>query len=644
MKNRDRIGMVLYTAYLLLLAASLLIIGKVIHTQLFFKPDPEIAKALTLSATPYPVEPARGNIIDCEGRMLALSYPVYQIYMDCTVQKDDIEGRREMKLASAKTQEQKDEAEAEARRREAEWMGKAAELAARLPEYFPERNAAQWEKLIRDSRADGKKYVKIGHPVDRNTYLAIQELPLFREGRYKSGLIAEQSYIRKYPYGTLARRTIGFVRDNRVDVENTHIGLEGKYDAVLHGQNGKVYLRRTDHGVMRDNDSAYVKPVDGRDLRTTINIDYQDLADRALREQIEPEDDLEGACVVLMETSTGAIRAMVNLVRNPKTGKFEEIQNYAVGRKCEPGSVFKTVTLMSVLNDGYIKSLEETLPATTGNVEGTNIKDVHIPDFARQHKTKEISVIDGFKISSNYVFATLAIRHYGKDPRHFIENIYSYKLGEAFDFDLDGMATPTIASPDNRYWTNNDLGRVGFGYSTEETPLHILTFYNAIANKGKMMKPYLVEDVERGGVVTDRKGPGILNGAVCSKAVADTLLRALRAVTEDGTARYSLRGVKCTVAGKTGTSFGTFPGGGYTDKDGKRKYQGTFVGFFPADSVRAPKYSIICTVYSNPTGKQYQGGGIPARVTRTMVNGLVNMDPYFRETLHKPERKRNESK
>lgn len=633
MKNRDRIGMVLYTAYLVLLAASLLILGKVVYTQLFFKPDPEIAGALTLKATPAPVEPARGNIIDCEGRMLAISYPVYQIYMDCTVLKDDIESRREMKIAAAKTPEQKAAAEEEAEQREAEWLEKAARLARRLPDYFPEKTAAQWEKLIRDSRAAGKKYVKIGSPVDRNTFLDIQKLPLFEDGRYKSGLISEQSYIRKYPYGALARRTIGFVRDNKVDVENTHIGLEGKYDAVLHGQTGKVYLRRTDHGVMRDNDSAYVKPVDGKDLRTTLNIDYQDLADKALREQIEAEDDLEGACVVLMDTPTGAIRAMVNLVRNPKTGKFEEIQNYAVGRKCEPGSVFKTVTLMSVLNDGYVKSLEETLPATTGNVEGTNIKDVHIPDFARQHNTKEISVIDGFKISSNYVFATLAIRHYGKDPRHFIENIYSYKLGEAFDFDLDGMATPTIASPDNRYWTNNDLGRVGFGYSTEETPLHILTFYNAIANKGKMMKPYLVED----------NGPSILNGAVCSRAVADTLMRALKAVTEDGTARHNLKGVKCTVAGKTGTSFGTFPGGGYTDENGKRKYQGTFVGFFPADSVRAPKYSIICTVYSNPTSKQYQGGGIPARVTRTMVNGLVNSDPYFRETLHKPEKKRNES-
>lgn len=634
MKKRDRIGMVLYTIYLLLLVASVLILGKVAWTQLLFKPDPEIAEALTLNAMPTPVEPARGNIIDCEGRMLALSYPVYQLYMDCTVLKDDIESRREMKIAAAKDDEQKKRAAIEeAEKREAEWLEKAARLAGKLPAYFPEKTAAQWEKLIRDSRAAGKKYVKIGHPVDRDTYLAIQKLPLFEDGRYKSGLIAEQSYIRKYPYGTLARRTIGFVRGNKVDVDNTHIGLEGKYDALLHGQTGKMYLRRTDHGVMRDNDSAYVKPVDGKDLRTTLNIDYQELADKALREQIEPEDDLEGACVVLMETSTGAIRAMVNLVRNKKTGKFEESQNYAVGRKCEPGSVFKTVTLMSVLNDGYVTSLEETLPATTGNVEGTNIHDAHIPDFASQHKTREISIIDGFKISSNYVFATLAIRHYGKDPKHFIENIYSYKLGEAFDFDLEGMATPTIASPENRHFTNNDLGRVGFGYSTEETPLHILTFYNAIANKGKMMKPYLVED----------NGPSILDGAICTKAVADTLMRALKAVTEDGTARHNLKGVKCTVAGKTGTSFGTFPGGGYTDENGNRKYQGTFVGFFPADSVRAPKYSIICTVYSDPTHKQYQGGGIPARVTRTMVNGLVNTDPYFRETLRKPEKKRNES-
>ncbi|MBQ9660102.1 MAG: penicillin-binding protein 2 [Bacteroidales bacterium] len=616
-KKRDRIGVILYLLYVALLIASVILIVRLTGIQLFFQPDPKIEAALTPSNTVSIIEPARGNILDAEGRLLAISCPIYQFYMDCTVLKETNNAQQEQA-----------------------WLDKARELSAGLAAEFPEKSADQFYKLIKDSRAAGKKYVRIGRPVDRNAYNRIIELPLFRDGRYRSGMIVEQEQIRQYPYGKLARRTIGFVRNNKSTVTNTHIGLEGKFDYILHGQEGREWMRVTDYGRVRNTDSAFVKAVDGKDLRITLNIDYQDIADKALREQIVEEPDLEGATLVLMEVKTGAIRAMVNLVREDGTGPFEEIQNLAIGRKGEPGSVFKTVTLMSVLNDGFIKSLDETLPATTGHVAGTSINDDHIPSYAWQHKTNRISILDGFKISSNYVFATLAVQNYGIDKskgrgkglektERFLQNIYNYKLGEAFAFDLDGLQTPTIPSPSTRYWTDTDLGSIGFGYSTEETPLHILTFYNAIANKGRMMKPYLVEDIEEKGIVTERRGPGVLNAAVCSKAVADTITRALKAVTEEGTAKR-LKGAKCAVAGKTGTSFGTYANGQYQDAQGRRKYQGTFVGFFPAD---APQYSIICTVYSKPTGKQFQGGGIPARAIRTVVDQLYNIDPAFREQL-----------
>ncbi|MCR4824800.1 MAG: hypothetical protein K5849_05520 [Bacteroidales bacterium] len=616
-KKRDRIGVILYLLYVVLLAAALILILRLAGIQLFWHPEPKIEQALTPSNSVNIIEPARGNILDAEGRLLAISCPIYQFYMDCTVRKD------------TNTPEQ-----------EQAWLDKARELSKGLAAEFPEKSADQFYKLIKDGRAAGKKYVRIGRPVDRNAYNRIIELPLFREGRYRSGMIVEQEQIRQYPYGKLARRTIGFVRNNKSQVTNTHIGLEGKFDYVLHGQEGREWMRVTDYGRVRNNDSSFVKAVDGQDLRITLNIDYQDIADKALREQITEEPDLEGACLVLMEVKTGAIRAMVNLVRENGTGPFEEIQNLAIGRKGEPGSVFKTVTLMSVLNDGFIHSLEETLPATNGHVAGTTINDHHIPDFAYQHKTNRISILDGFKISSNYVFATLAVKNYGiekgkgrgnglEKTERFLQNIYNYKLGEAFAFDLDGLQTPTIPNPSTRYWTDTDLGSIGFGYSTEETPLHILTFYNAIANKGRMMKPYLVESIEEHGTVTERRGPGVLNAAVCSKAVADTITRALKAVTEEGTARR-LKDAKCTVAGKTGTSFGTYENGQYQDALGRRKYQGTFVGFFPAE---APQYSIICMVYSKPTGKSFQGGGIPARAIRTVIDKLYNIDPAFRETL-----------
>ena len=614
-KGRDHIGVILYVVYVLLLLASALLIVKILGIQIFFNPDPKIESALTPGSRARSIEPVRGNILDCNGRLLAMSCPTYQIAMDCTVRREEF----------AKDKK-------EGARKEQQWLAKARDLSVELAKVFPEKSADEYYKLITNGRRSGKKYLRLGKPVDHNVYMRICKFPLFNEGKYKGGLIAEQQNIRIYPYGKLARRTIGFVRNNRSDVGNTHVGLEGKFDYVLHGREGKEWTKITDVGRVLDNDSTKTRPEDGKDIRSTFNIDYQDIAYRALYDQIKEEEDLEGACLVLMETATGAIRSMVNLYRDSGATDFEEVTNLAIGRSIEPGSVFKTVTLMQVLSDGYIKSLDETLPTNHGVIQNAKAPaDDHIRDYERHNGTDRITILHGFEISSNYVFGTLAVSNYAKKPLRFIENIYSYKLGEAFDFDLEGLATPTIPSPNdkNRYWSNSDLAVMGYGYGTRETPMHILTFYNAIANKGKMMKPYLVEDIELNGVVKSKRGPALMS-TICSKAVADTITRALRAVTSDGTARYSLRGSKCTVAGKTGTSFGTYKGGSYSDENGRRKYQGTFVGFFPAE---APRYTVICSVFSKPTRKQYQGGGIPARTVRTLVNELYSIDPAFRPTL-----------
>ena len=605
----------MYVLYVVLLLASVLLFVKIAGIQLFFNPNQKIASALTPTSRARTVEPVRGNIIDSKGRLLAMSCPTYQIAMDCTV-------RREEFAADKKNGEQNEQ----------RWLEKARQLSAELTKVFPDKTADQYYKLITDGRRNGKRYLRIGKPVDRNVYNRIKTFPLFNESRYKGGLIAEQKNIRIYPYGKLARRTIGFVRDNSSSVGNTHVGLEGKFDYVLHGTEGKEWLKVTDYGRIQDNDSTRTRVEDGKDIRTTINIDYQDIAYRSLFDEIKEETDLEGACLVLMESATGAIRAMVNLYRDGEGSSFEEVSNLAIGRAIEPGSVFKTVTLMQVLSDGHVKSLEETIPTNHGVIKGASgvPQDVHILDHERVHQTKTISVLEGFRISSNYVFGSLAVSNYSKKPMRFIENIHSYKLAEAFDFDLAGLASPTIPSPKdkNRYWSNSDLAVMGYGYGTRETPLHILTFYNAIANKGKMMKPYLVEDIEKDGVVKNRRGPALMS-TICSKAVADTITRALKAVTEEGTARR-LKDAKCQVAGKTGTSFGTYAGGSYRDELGRRKYQGTFVGFFPADE---PRYSVICTVFSRPTSKSFQGGGIPARAVKSLVNGLYSIDPCFQPQL-----------
>ncbi|MBP5521470.1 MAG: hypothetical protein J6X82_03530, partial [Bacteroidales bacterium] len=352
-KKRDRIGVILYVIYVLLLMASVLLFVKIVGIQIFFNPDPKIQSALTPGSRPRLIEPVRGNIIDCQGRLLAMSCPTYQIAMDCTVRREEFA---------------KDDKEGAAK--EAEWMKKAADLSVELAKVFPDKSADEYLKLIRNGRANGKKYLKFGKPVDRNVYNRVAAFPLFKEGRFKGGFIAEQQNVRIYPYGKLARRTIGFVRNNRSDVGNTHVGLEGKFDYVLHGQEGKEYTKVTDFGRVLDNDSTKTLPVDGRDIRTTLNIDYQDIAWNALYNEIAAEDDLEGACLVLMESSTGAIRAMVNLYRDGSSTDFEEVSNLAIGRAIEPGSVFKTVTLMQVLSDGYITSLEELIPTNPGVIKG----------------------------------------------------------------------------------------------------------------------------------------------------------------------------------------------------------------------------------------------------------------------------------
>ena len=589
-RKRDRIGMILYAFYLVLLLASLLLIGKILYLQYIWKPEEKIAVPLKPKNTKKVLEPVRGNILDCKGRLLAMSYPVYYIHMDCTVGKED------------------------------EWYTKAKALSEELAAIFPARSSDQYYRMMCLGRKSGQRYLAIGNQIDYRTLNKIKTLPLFKDGKNKGGLIVEQKNTRRYPYGSLARRTIGFVRESNPGVSNNLVGIEGKYNDILHGKDGKEWFRQADKGkIVRNFDSLYVKAEDGKDITTTINIDYQEIANDALMSQIEGNEDIEGACLVLMEVRTGAIRAMVNLKNNPKTGRFEEIENMAIGRRHEPGSVFKTVTLMSVLSDHCIDSLNTLIPTNHGRIPEARVDDQHIRDHEVKDRCMSISVIDGFKISSNYVFAKLALDNYGKNPDKLMKHIKEYGLSEGFDFDLDGMQKPNIPFP--KYKT--DIARVGYGYATEVTPLQMLAFYNAIAGKGRMMKPYLVE------------GPVVLDRSICSKAVADTLTRALMAVTEDGTAKWSLRGCKVNVAGKTGTSFGTFPKGQrgadpYHDAGGRRKYQGTFAGFFPAED---PQYSVIGTVYSYPTIRSYQGGGIPARAIKALIDKMYIIDPYWQKTL-----------
>lgn len=617
-KERDRIGVVLKVFYVLMLVASVFLVCRIIYIQAFWKPDPDIEKRLTQPVTKVVLEPARGNIMACDGRLLAMTYPRYQIVMDPCVRKDEFAKMDEEDRVKAET----------------EWRDSARVLCNGLAEIFPGKTADEYYNTIISGRNNGKRYLKIGKPIEREDYNYLKSFSLFKKGRYKGGIWAESIPTRRNPYGRLAYRTVGFVRSADIaGVDNRFVGLEGKYDGYLRGKPGVMYLKATDEGPIRDTDSTYREAENGSDIRTTLDIDLLDLCDRALREQIDTVADIESACCVLMEVKTGAIRAMVNLTRDPEKKRTDEVSNNAIGHLFEPGSVFKITTLTTVLEDGYHHSLDETIPSNHGKIEGYKYEqDQHVVDFERKNKTNQVDLLWGVSHSSNYVFRYLGITHYAKEPQKLIDRLYQYGLGDKFDFDLDGLRTPYIPSPKSPTWSKTDLGQIAMGYSVSVTPLHVLTFYNALANDGKMMKPYLVEDIERDGVILEQKGPVIMNAAICSKATADTVTRGLRTVTEEGTARR-LKGAKYTVAGKTGTSFGTFPDGHYHNAQGQSLYQGTFVGFFPAGPDDEPMYSIVCSVFTRPTKHSFQGGGLPAAATRTIVDGIYNLNTIKNETV-----------
>ena len=613
-KERDRIGMILYYLYAAFLVLSVVLVGRIAWIQWAWKPAKEVVKYFRPVSERSVIYPERGAIIGNDGKLLAISTPMYELFMDCTVRKDYFESKGK-----------------DGKRMEAEWQSKAKEFAKGLSVEMGADGENYW-KMIEKGRKDGAKYLRLGHAVDRETLLRIQKLPLVNEGQYRSGVIVRKKDTRQYPYGTLARRTIGYVKDNSNSNGNNHIGLEGKYDYVLHGKEGEIWLKPTDNRERIQNyDSLYVKPEDGLDVRTTLDITMQDIVDKALRRQIEDNKSIEMGCAIIMDVKTGAIRSMVNLMRDSTDWSLSETYNMAIGLNSEPGSVFKATTLMTALEDGYIKSLDDRIPTNNGILPG------YPPDDHVRGMT-DISILHGFEISSNYVFRYLAVKNYSDNPKKFLDKLYMYKLGQAFDFDLDGLREPELPNPESPRWSATDLGSVGMGYAIKETPLHILTFYNAVANKGKMMKPYLVESIEKDGVVKTKKGPAVLNASICSKATADTLLRAMKAVTSEGTATR-LKGAKVQVAGKTGTSRQVLSGEEikkygmstpYVTKDGSYHNLATFVGFFPADE---PKYSAIICLKSYLIRGSVYGGVLPAAAMREIVDALYAIDPSWGKEL-----------
>lgn len=623
--------MILYVFYLAFVFAGVLIFLRVIQLEVFYRPS-EIVKGYCIPSTRTKVlEPDRGNIYARDGRLLATSMPTYQIWMDCTVLKKEI-----AKIARKDPDR--------AKKMEETWRSKASELAKGLAEIYG-KPADEMEKMILDGRKNGNGYLKIGGLIDYSSYVKVKQLPLFNEGKNKGGMIDSAYTVRMYPYGMLANRAIGRVRNNNPNSTNL-TGIEGRYNEQLHGTKGYEPQLMTDRKkYIRDYGKRLVKPKDGMDIRTTLDVDIQDIADATLRKHIEDDYRINWGSVIIMDVKTGAIRAMVNLEREAPDWGVEEVYNHGIGTASEMGSVFKTTTLMTLLEEGKV-GLSTKIPTDHGRLPGYR-PDNHITDFERINKTDSISVMRGFEMSSNYVFRKLAMDYYGSTPEKMIEKLDKYHLTDNYDFDIDGFGKPDVPKPGTKFWGKTSLGNIAIGY-VKVTPLHIVTFYNAIANKGRMMKPYLVESIEENGDVVKKYGPTVLENSICSKATADSLTVALRGVVTGGTARRVGK-ARWDVAGKTGTAFQVLSskerlinslqqvdvtkmaGNSYMDTNGRQKKQSTFVGFFPADD---PKYTCIVTLRSyHGIGNQLDGSSVPAETLKDIVNRIYVLDASNGETI-----------
>ena len=577
--------------YLILLLAGGSVAAQIIYLQ-FFTDNGKLAEKIAF--TQEEIEANRGTILARDGRFLAASIPYYQIRIDCLEPDRDLFNK--------------------------DLDG----LSAALSQFFQNKSAAAYKKELTDTRESGNRYKLLGNRNVTHAELEkIKQFPLFRRGDHRGGLIAIQKNRRIYPYERLASRTIGFIND-----QGQGVGIENAFDHQLKGHPGmRTIQRQTKNNQPRP--LSYhpdLPPEHGIDVQTTIDIDIQEAVERALRNQLAKSSELEGGTAVVMEVQTGAIRAISNLTKTDEGG-YDERYNYAIGMATEPGSTFKLATLMALLEDDCV-SLSSRVDAGNGrwNYGGTTVSDVSSGGYGN------ISVLQAFEKSSNVSFAKMAVQHFAGKESQFLQRLYDIKVGEDLKLDDYGGAPASLRARDDKSsWHPGSLPMMAIGYQVRLTPLHILSFYNAIANGGKMMRPYLVESLKQFGQIEKIYKPQVISGSICSKSTIDSLQKALRYVVKEGTAK-NIDQARYGISGKTGTAQIAFGSGGYKEGDYHR-HQASFAGFFPSEQ---PRYSIIVVLYSQKTRQNFYGATWAAPVFKEIADKIYSFstdwnDPVVRE-------------
>ena len=425
------------------------------------------------------IPPLRGNILAKDGSLLASSVPIYDLRMDAA-NKNIPDSTFNKKIDS---------------------------LSMQLSNLFGDKSAQQYKKLITQARLEKKHFVLIKRNIDHYKAMKLKSFVLFKLGQNKGGIILVEKSRRKMPYGILAYRTIGYVNKEA----NAETGIESAYNSYLEGVTGRMWLQKISGGDWIPlNEKDRIDPKNGSDVVTTIDIELQDVAESALKRHLQ-DHNAENGCVIVMEVATGAIRAIANLGKQ-SDGSYQEDYNYAIGTASEPGSTFKLASLMVALEDGFVK-LEDSVKVGDGvaNFFGLLIRDAH--PMSKMTAT----VLEAFAASSNVGISRVIFKAYKHDNQRFVSSLKGLGLGEKLGIDLKGEAAPFINAPSEKSWSRPSVPFMSIGYEVRLTPLQTLTFYNAVANNGIMVKPMFVQEIRESGS-TKSFSPVILNKSVSSKS------------------------------------------------------------------------------------------------------------------------------
>ena len=546
--------------------------------QLQWVQGPELReKANKMSYQYFEVEATRGNIYDSEGALLATSIPRYDIYLDLgikNISKKDFDRNIDS-------------------------------LCLKLSKHFKDKSKEEYKKIIVAERRKNNRYFPFKKGVDYFDLKALKTFPIFRKGTNAGGLISERKDRREKPFGNTANRTIGFVRDK------FFVGIEGYYNEVLSGKKGKRLMKRISQSVwLPVDDQDAVKPVEGKDVYTSLDMQLQDVAQSSLAKHLEIQGADHG-CVVLMEVKTGKIKAMANLKRQ-KDGSYADVYNYAIGEAFEPGSSFKLMSMLVALEDKKV-NLNEMV--NTGNGKVTIGKQTMTDATEGGYGT--ITYRDAFIHSSNIGISKMIMDAYSNNPQSFINGLYKLGVQNRTGIDLHGEADPMIKGVQHSTWSKTSLPWMSIGYELLLTPLQTLVVYNAIANNGTMVKPYLVTEIRNNGKTEKRFDPVVLNKQIASPSTIMELRSMLSDVVQKGTAT-NLKNAVFPIAGKTATAQ-IAQRRGY--KGEGVVYNSSFVGYFPANN---PEYSCIVAV-NRPSKGKYYGGSVAAPVFLEVAEKIYSM-------------------